>query len=68
MKKSYNYIFIIVIMMFIFYGCSRKTLDVSSLQPSDILIDCDNINITVQEETIKSSKENMNTFMELILN
>lgn len=64
MKKSYNYIFIIVIMMFIFYGCSRKTLDVSSLQPSDIVIDCDNINVTVQEETIKSSKENITLILE----
>ena len=58
------YIFSIVIIMFIFYGCSSKTLDVSNLEPSDIVIDCDNINVTVQEETIKSSKENITLVLE----
>lgn len=62
MKKVY--IFSIVIMMFIFYGCSSKTLNVSNLEPSDIVIDCDNINVVVQEETIKSSKESITLVLE----
>ena len=57
MKKIY--IFSIVIILFILYSCSSKTLDVSNLERSNIVVDCDNINVTVQEDTIKSSKENI---------
>lgn len=57
MKKIY--IFIIVIILLLLYSCSNKTLDVSDLEKSNIAVDCDNINITVQEDTIKSSKENI---------
>lgn len=62
MKKIY--IFSIVIMLFILYSCSSKTLDVSNLEPSNIIVDCDNINVTVQEDTIKSSKENITLVLE----
>ena len=47
MKKIY--IFIIVIILLLLYSCSNKTLDVSDLEKSNIAVDCDNINITVQE-------------------
>ena len=57
MKKIY--IISIVIILFILYSCSSKTLDVSNLERSNIVVDCDNINVTVQEDTIKSSKENI---------
>lgn len=57
MKKIY--IFIIVIILLLLYSCSNKTLDVSDLEKSNIAVDCDNINVTVQENTIKSSKENI---------
>ena len=62
MKKIY--IFSIVIMMFILYGCSIKTLYISDLEPLDIVVDYDNINLTVKEDTIKSSKENITLVLE----
>ncbi len=62
MKKIY--ILSIVIIMFIFYGCTSKTLDISDLEPSNIVVDSKNINITVKEETIKSSKENITLVLE----
>lgn len=62
MKKVY--IFSIVIMMFILYGCSNKVLDISDLEPSNIVVECDNINLTVKEETIKSSKEKITLVLE----
>lgn len=62
MKKFY--IFSIVIMLFILYSCSSKTLDLSALEPSNIVVDCNKINVTVQENTIKSSKENITLVLE----
>lgn len=62
MKKIY--IFSIVIMMFILSGCSSKTLNISDLEPSNIVVDCDNINIKVKEDTIKSSKEKITLVLE----
>lgn len=57
MKK--NYIFSIAIMLFLLYGCSIKDLNISDLEPSNIVVDCNNISITIQEDTIKSSKEDI---------
>lgn len=58
------YIFSILILMFIIYGCSSKTLDISDLEPSNIVVEYDNINATVKEDTIKSSKENITLVLE----
>ncbi|MDU1314077.1 MAG: immunoglobulin-like domain-containing protein [Clostridium septicum] len=57
MKKIY--ILSIVILMFILYSCSSKTLNISDLEPSNIVVDYDTINATVKEDPIKSSKENI---------
>ena len=50
--------------MFIIYGCSIKILDISDLELSNIVEDCDNINLTVKKDTIKSSKENITLVLE----
>ena len=55
MKK--NYIFSIAIMLFLLYGCSINSLNISDLEPSNIVADSNNISITIQEDTINSSKE-----------
>lgn len=62
MKKIY--IFSIAIIILILCGCSINRLNVSDLEPSNIVVDYDNIKATVQEGIIKSSKENINLVLE----
>lgn len=62
MKKIY--IFSIAILILTLCGCSINSLNVSDLEPSNIVVDYDNIKATVQEGTIKSSKENINLVLE----
>lgn len=64
MKKIYIFSIAIVILIFTLYGCSMNHLNVSDLEPSNIVVDYDNIKATVQEGTIKSSKENINLVIE----
>ena len=61
MKKMYIFSFL---MIFIFCGCSNNTLNISGLELSTIVIDSDHINATVEEGTIKSSKETITLVLE----
>jgi len=58
------YIFSIIMIMFILSGCSSKTLNISDLEPSTIIVNHDNINATTKEDIITSSKENITLVLE----
>lgn len=58
------YIFSIIMTMFILSSCSSKTLNISDLEPSTIVVNYDNINATTKEDIITSSKENITLVLE----
>lgn len=57
-------IFSLIIIIFLFCGCSSNILNISDLEQSDIVVDCNNINIKVKQDTIKSWKENITLILE----
>lgn len=57
MKKLY--ISIVIIGAFLFYGCSNTSFNISDLEPSAILVNEENINLTVKETCITSSEKNI---------
>ena len=62
MRKVYIYSIIIVI--FILSGCSNNNLNVSALEPSNIVIKEYGIKAELKEAIIKSSKENITLILE----
>lgn len=58
------YIFSLIIIMFIFYSCSSKSLSISDLEPSIIVVNNDNINAVIKEDIITSSKESITLVLE----
>lgn len=62
MKKIYT--LGIIIVMFVFYGCSSNKFNDSGLEQSTIIVNQDNINATIKDNIIKSSKENITVVLE----
>ncbi|MPQ45185.1 immunoglobulin-like domain-containing protein [Clostridium tarantellae] len=58
------YIFTIIMVIVVFYGCSSNTLNFSDLEPSTIVVNHDNISAIIKENIIRSSKEDITLILE----
>ena len=62
-KRKFYVISFIIVMVFM-YGCSSRTLNVSDLEPSNIIINKDDITAKIKEDIIMSSKEDITLILE----